>query len=220
VLACLIAVAPVVLLPTFFWGAGGRLAPVQYPADWAAVRRIIERDPLPGAVLSLPWAAHRRPAWNDDRTTLDPLPRVVSRRVVWNDGLRVGGRDLAPEDPAARTVATLLRAPGQVTEPLRRAGYRYVVVADDGAPGPGRPAPAGGVPPGADENRFQRRLAGASRVFAGPHLVVYQIPSPARFVEVGAPARGVVLITDLVPLLLTLWSFGASGSTLLALRTR
>jgi hypothetical protein len=224
VLAGLIAVAPVVLLPTFGWGAGGRLAPVQYPADWAAARRTIERDPVPGAVLSLPWAAHRQPAWNDGRTTLDPLPRVVSRRVVWNDGLRVGGRELAPEDPAARAAATLLRAPGDVTEPLtdplRRAGYRYVVVADDGAPGPGGPAPGGGVPPDADENRFQQRLAGARRVFAGPHLVVYQIPSPARFVEVGAPPRGVVLITDLVPLLLTLWSFGASGSTLLALRTR
>ena len=216
VLAGLIAVAPLVLLPTFGWGAGGRLEPVRYPADWAAARRMIERDPVPGAVLSLPWAAHRQPAWNDGRTTLDPLPRLVSRRVVWNDGLRVGGRELAPEDPAARTAATLLRAPGAVTEPLRRAGYRYVVVADgDAASGPN-----GDGPPGADENRFQSRLAGARRVFAGPQLAVYQIPSPARFAEVGAPPRGIVLITDLVPLLLTLWSFGASGSTLLALRTR
>jgi len=216
VLAWLVAVAPVVLLPTFGWGAGGRLASVQYPGDWAAVRRIIEHDPVPGAVLSLPWAAHRQPEWNDGRTTLDPLPRVVSRRVVWNDGLRVGGRELAPEDPAARTADGLLRAPGEVTEPLRRAGYRFVVVANDG----GQEPDGGGGPPGADENRFQVRLAGARRIFAGPHLVVYEIPSPARFIEVGAPPRGAVLTTDLVPLLLTLWSFGASGSSLLALRTQ
>ncbi|HEU5156458.1 MAG TPA: hypothetical protein VFU43_05635 [Streptosporangiaceae bacterium] len=218
VLAGLIAAAPMVLLPTFGWGAGGRLASVQYPGDWAAARRIIERDPVPGAVLSLPWAAHRRPAWNDGRTTLDPLPRAVSRRVVWNDGLRVGGRDLAPEDPAAGAAAALLRGSGPLTEPLRRAGYRFVVVADGGGPEPG-----GGGPPGADENRFQARLTGARRVFAGRDLTVYQLPrgaSPARFTEVGAPPRGVVLTADLIPLLLTVWSFGASGSTLLALRTQ
>jgi hypothetical protein len=215
VLAGLVAIAPVVLLPTLGWGAGGRLAAVRYPADWAAVRRIIDRDPVPGAVLSLPWAAHRQPAWNAGRTTLDPLPRTVSRRVVWNDGLRVGGRGLAPEDPAARAADALLGAPGAVTEPLRRAGYRFVVVARGGAPEPG-----GSGPPGADENGFQLRLAGARRLLNGPDLALYQIPSPARFTEVGGPPRGPVVIADLIPLLLTVWSFGASGSTLLALRTR
>jgi hypothetical protein len=212
VLAGALAVAPAVLLPTFAWGIGGRLDAVRYPPDWAAARRIIERDPVPGAVLSLPWAAHRQPAWNGYRTTFDPLPLAVSRRVVWNDGLRVGGRVLAPEDPAARRAAALLRTPptrtpGDLTEGLRRAGYRFVVVARD--PNVAR-----------DENRFQVRLAGTQRVLNGPDLVIYRIPSPSGFADPGAVPAAAILTGNLIALLLTLWSFGASGSNLLALRTR
>lgn len=201
VLAGLVAVAPIVLLPTFGWGIGGRLGAVQYPPDWAAARRIVARDPVPGAVLSLPWAAHRQPAWNDHRTTLDPLPRALSRRVVWNDGLRVGGHALAPEDPVARRADALLRTPGNLTDSLRRAGYRFVIIARD-------------------ENQFQARLAGAQLVLNGTDLDVYKVPSPAPFSEVGAPSAPIVLTGDLITLLLTLWSFGASGSNLVALRTR
>jgi hypothetical protein len=135
--------------------------------------------------------------------------------VVWNDGLRVGGHELAPEDPAARAVDAVLRGPGDVTERLRRAGYRFVVVANGGGPQSG-----GGGPPGANENRFQARLSGARRSFAGPDLTVYQIPSPTRYIDRAAPPRGPVLATDLIPLLLTVWSFVASGSNLMGLRTQ
>jgi hypothetical protein len=214
-LAWLVAAAPVVLLPTLAWGADGRLAAVRYPADWAAARRIIGRDPVPGAVLSLPWAAHRPVSWNAGRTTLDPLPRAVPRRVVWNDGLRVGGRALAPEDPAARAAGALLGTPGSLTGPLRRAGYRFVVVANGGGPETARSAPGA-----ENENAFEQRLSGAVRLLDGPALAVYLIPSPARFSEVGAPPAAPVLTGDLIALLLILWSFAGSGSTLLALRTR
>jgi hypothetical protein len=211
VLAGVVAVAPVVLLPTFAWGIGGRLDAVHFPADWSAARRIIERDPVPGAVLSLPWAAHRQPAWNGHRTTFDPLPVAVSRRVVWNDGLRVGRHVLAPEDPAALRADALLRtpahAPGDLTEGLRRAGYRFVVVARD-------------ENVARDETRFQRRLAGARRVLNGTDLVIYQIPAPAGFVEPEAVPTQAILTGNLITLSLTLWSFGSSGSNLLALRTR
>ncbi|HEX6471822.1 MAG TPA: hypothetical protein VF069_22190, partial [Streptosporangiaceae bacterium] len=212
-LAWLVVVAPVVLLPTLGWGADGRLAAVRYPADWAAARRIIERDPVPGAVLSVPWAAHRAAPWNAGRTTLDPLPRAVARRVVWNDGLRVGGRALAPEDPAARAAGALLAAPGDLTGQLRKAGYRFVVVANGGGP-----ETAGNVPAGKSENRFQR-LAGAVLLLDGPHLAVYRIPSPARFSEVGACPAAPVLAGDLIALLF-LWSFAGFGSILLPPRTR
>jgi hypothetical protein len=202
-LAGLVAVAPVVLLPTLAWGVAGRLDPVRYPADWAVARRTIERDPVPGAVLSLPWAAHRQPAWNGHRTTFDPLPVAVSRRVVWNDGLRVGGHALAPEDSAARRADALLRTPGDLTAGLRRAGFRFVVIARD-------PAVA------RDENAFQGRLAGAQQVLNGADLAVYRIPSPATFAEVGAVPPGFVLAGTLITVSLTLWSFGASGSNLVA----
>jgi hypothetical protein len=214
VLAGLAVIAPVVLLPTFAGGIAGRLDSVRYPAEWATARRIIDQDPVPGAVLSLPWAAHRPLAWNAGRTTLDPLWRAVSRRVVWNDGLRVDGVELASEDPAARAAGEMLRKGdlrkgADQTEALRRAGYRYVVVARTG-PGDN----------GLNENTFPIRLTGAPRVLHGTHVDVYRIDSPARFEDVGRPPRPPVLTGDLIVLLLMLWSFGASGSNLLARRTR
>jgi hypothetical protein len=197
-------IAPVVLLPTLGWGVAGRLASVRYPVGWDTAQRIIDDDPVPGAVLSLPWAAHRPTPWNGGRTTLDPLPRGVSRRVVWNDGLRVDGHELAPEDPAARTAAGLLKSSDDLTEKLRQAGYRYVVVArSDG-----------------DENEFHAGLTGAVQALNGPYLDVYRIASPARFNDVGRPPWQPVLTGDLIGLSLTLWSFGASSSSLLARRTR
>ncbi|MFI6811249.1 hypothetical protein ACIBG7_02520 [Nonomuraea sp. NPDC050328] len=101
--------APLLVLPTFALGAFGRLAAVDYPADWLAVQRIVNADPAPGAVLSLPWGAHRAFAWNGGRVVLDPATKLFERRVIWDDGLsvrlpdgrrlRVRGEDLGERPP-------------------------------------------------------------------------------------------------------------------------
>ncbi|MGW0478134.1 hypothetical protein [Nonomuraea sp. NPDC003214] len=111
--------APVLVLPTFAWGASGRMEAVAYPQEWRAVQRIVNADPAPGALLSLPWGAHRAFAWNGGRVMLDPAAKMFARRVVRDDTLLVGlpdGRRLRVrgEDPRNR---------------LSPAGVRYVLVA-------------------------------------------------------------------------------------------
>ena len=149
-------VVPVLLLPGLAWGAAGRLRPVWYPAGWLAAARVIDAAPGPGDVLLLPWAADRRPAWNNGEALLDPWPRLLSRPVIWNDGTQVGSVRLAPDDPRAQRLNTLLSEEGQgpLTAALRAAGVRFVLV-------------DAGPPPGA-------RLPGTTVIIDQPGLVVYE----------------------------------------------
>jgi hypothetical protein len=149
---------PVLLLPGLAWGAAGRLHPVWYPAGWLAAARAIDAAPVPGDVLLLPWAADRSPPWNGGEVMLDAWPRLLSRPVIWNDGTRVGNVWLAPDDPRARRIDTVLRENNQpITSALRAAGVRFVLV-DAG------PRPAGA------------RLPGAVVIINQPGLVVYELP--------------------------------------------
>ncbi|MFI7698016.1 hypothetical protein [Nonomuraea sp. NPDC049480] len=122
-------VAPVLVLPTLAFGAFGRLAAVTYPPDWPAVQRIVNADPSPGALLSLPWGAHRAFPWNGGRIVLDPATKIFERRVVWDDTLYVGQPDggrlpVRGEDPLNRRVGELLAARDYARLPVR-----YVLVA-------------------------------------------------------------------------------------------
>ncbi|MBB2909776.1 hypothetical protein FHS43_001022 [Streptosporangium becharense] len=129
-----VAVAvPVLVLPTFALGAFGRLAAVDYPGEWRRVQAIVNADPAPGALLSLPWGAHRAFAWNGGRVVLDPATKMFARPVVWNDALVVGlpggGRlRLAAESPrAARAEAALRAGPDLRARALAGLGIRYVL---------------------------------------------------------------------------------------------
>ncbi|WP_380706396.1 hypothetical protein [Sphaerisporangium corydalis] len=118
---------PVLVLPAFAWGAGGRLAAVRYPDEWRRVQEIVNGDPRPGALLSLPWSAHRAFDWNGGRVILDPATKLFARRVVWNDSLAVGlggGRllQVGGEDPLARSLGPAILAAGPPAIPARGAG--------------------------------------------------------------------------------------------------
>jgi hypothetical protein len=147
-------VAPALLLPGLAWGAGGRLHPVWYPAGWLAAARVIDAAPVPGDVLLLPWAADRRPSWNGGEAMLDAWPRLLSRPVIWNDGTQVGDVRLAPDDPRARRLDTIVGGQGPLSAALRAAGVRFVLV--DAGPRPGA------------------RLPGFTMIVDQPGLVVYE----------------------------------------------
>jgi hypothetical protein len=158
-------VLPLALLPGLAWGADGRLRPAAYPADWLAARRVIDADPAPGSVLLLPWAAYRRFGWNDGEAVLDPWPKLLARRVIWNDGVQVGNVAIPAEDPAAARLSRVIDSPAALTGPLRAAGVRYVIV-DAGL--------------GASGSPYSARLPGSRVVLAGPGLAVYRLPSGTR----------------------------------------
>ncbi|MBT2210778.1 MULTISPECIES: hypothetical protein [Actinomadura] len=123
--------APLLLLPTLAWGAAGHLRAVDYPADWARARQIIEDDPAPGDVLVLPWASYRSYPWNHDRRVLDPLPRYLRRRVIVNDAVTVQRAGEAvtvrPEDPRAVRLGRIIASGAPDAAALRLEGVRYVV---------------------------------------------------------------------------------------------
>jgi hypothetical protein len=201
-MAVLALIAPIALLPTLAWGMSGRLAAVDYPADWARARTIINGDPAGGLVLDLPWGAYRRFPWNGGRAVLDPLPRVLDRRVVWNDGLEVGSRELAPEDPLTRAVDGLVRSSAPLTAPLGDAGYRYVVLEKVGRP---------------DEAELRRRLQGARPVLDGRDLAIFRLDgSPAPVAE--GTHLATVLTADLIAFLLVLWATTAYPPYFLVMR--
>ncbi|MFC3897452.1 hypothetical protein ACFOWZ_38760 [Lentzea rhizosphaerae] len=151
------------LLPDLAWGGFGRLEPVDYPPDWAAVReKLVGR---PGDVAVFPLSAFRRFDWNDGRTQLDPAPRYLPGTTVVDDSLSVGGRIVAGEDPRAAR----LRA-GDLS------GIGWVLV-EHGTPGR------------VDQNLLGR----LEKVHDGPDLTLYRVPGAAPAAPNGPPAAPVVL---------------------------
>jgi hypothetical protein len=154
---------PVLVLPTLAWGASGRLAAVEYPDDWRRVQEIVNGDPRPGALISLPWGAHRAFPWNGGRVILDPATKSFARRVIWDDTLLVGlagGRLLRVpgEDLLGRRIGVAIGAGGgPLTSILRAAGIRYVLIA------------------GRDDNVFRSRLPGAIPAFVGAEVLLLRL---------------------------------------------
>ncbi|GAA2622900.1 hypothetical protein SMC26_01395 [Actinomadura fulvescens] len=197
VLAIFAILAPVVLLPTLAWGAAGRLKAVDYPAEWAAARTLVEADSVPGDVLVLPWATYRSYGWNGGRTSLDALPRYLGRRVIISDAVMIGSLTVRAEDPRARRLDEAVRAGGPLTERLRAAGIRYVALdAETSAANPAR-----------------QRLAGATPVLDRPDLVLYRIEAPVKAEDGGAPVWSAVLAWTIV-IGVILWSFFVPASRL------
>ncbi|WP_051751701.1 hypothetical protein [Streptosporangium amethystogenes] len=167
-----VAVAvPVLVLPTFALGAFGRLSAVDYPDEWREVQAIVNADPAPGALLSLPWGAHRAFGWNGDRVILDPATKMFRRRVLWNDALLVGlpGGDrlrVAAEDPASAEVEAALGVePAGRIAALSGLNVRYVLI--HGSDNPFH------IPGGDDPFR------GAATVFRGPELRLLRLDAPS-----------------------------------------
>jgi hypothetical protein len=125
--AVLLAVLPVLALPTLGWGVGGRLGAADYPRSWLDLRAAVRAAPA-GEVAALPWGAYRRLGWAGDRVVLDPLPRLLDRRVLTDDALPLSTVTVRGEDPRAARVRAGLAAGGRLPELLRAEGVRYATL--------------------------------------------------------------------------------------------
>jgi hypothetical protein len=120
---------------------------------------------------------------------------------VWSDAVTVGRTEIAAEDPRARALDPLIKAPGPLTERLRANGIRYVALDSETH--------------GAD----RARLAGAELLVDGPDLVLYRIPgSVAKVKEPSAPILP-VLFAWIATGAMIVWSIRESAITLFT-RTR
>jgi hypothetical protein len=174
--AVALAVLPVAMLPGLAWGEWGRLSPVAYPQDYAAVQHVLADANAPGDVLVLPWHLYRAWSWNGMTATLDPWSRILDRNVLARDDLELADRVVRGEDPRVPLVSAALAADGPLLPTLQRLGVGFVIVDRDTAGGPVQPM----------------ALDGLTRVFAGSNLDLYVVDSA------GAPDR-----TSHVPVIVT-----------------
>lgn len=172
----LVVVAPVLLLPSLAWGAGGELQRSHYPTEWDDVARVVADDP--GVVVVLPWrGSYRGYDWNHRRAVLDPAPRYFPGRVVIDDRILLDDRTVPSEDPLVHRVGRALAAsdPGPALQDL---GVRWVLLERGMAPDPSAPDPLPGV--------VRHR---------GPDLELRHLPEPASGDAGPGPAAvGTILI--------------------------
>jgi hypothetical protein len=182
--------APVLLLPALAWGAAGRLAAVDYPPAFAEARTAMAADPVPGAVLVLPWHLYMAHPWNGDRVVLDPAQRWFTRRAVGNDDLELAGLTVPGEDPYGARLGPLVRGSAPLGPAMPVAGVRYVLLFKAG-----------------DWPAYPPRLAGLEPVADRPELVLYRVPGPPAEVRFATPPAVPVLVADLLAGAVVLWAW-------------
>ncbi|MEZ5157386.1 MAG: hypothetical protein R2720_11310 [Candidatus Nanopelagicales bacterium] len=183
-LAAALALLPLAALPDLAWGGFGRLRTTQYPSAWGQLRDRLAADARHGDVVTLPWAAFRRYGWNRDTVVLDPLPRYLTRTVVWNDDLpvTVSGElaEVGGDDPRSAAVSAAIDSGRPLAPVLASLGIRWVVVETD--------QPAATRPP---------NLVGMAQTWNGPGLQLLEVTSGT---EVYRPRDNLVAVIDLVAL--------------------
>jgi hypothetical protein len=173
--------APVLLLPALAWGAAGRLAAVPYPEAFAEARAAMAADPVPGAVLVLPWHLYMGFPWNGDRVVLDPAQRWFTRRAVGNDDLELAGTTVPGEDPYGARLGPLVAGTAPLAPALPAAGVRYVLVFKT-----------------AEWATYRPRLSGLDPVLDRPALTLHRAPALPAEVRLPAPPAAPVLLADLL----------------------
>jgi hypothetical protein len=173
--------APVLLLPALAWGAAGRLAAVPYPEAFAEARAAMAADPVPGAVLVLPWHLYMGFPWNGDRVVLDPAQRWFTRRAVGNDDLELAGTTVPGEDPYGARLGPLVAGTAPLAPALPAAGVRYVLVFKT-----------------AEWATYRPRLSGLDPVLDRPALTLHRLPARPAEVRLPAPPAAPVLLADLL----------------------
>ncbi|MBO4270960.1 hypothetical protein GSF24_09970 [Microbispora triticiradicis] len=81
------------------------------------------------------------------------------------------------EDPRALALTPLVRSGAPLTEGLRRAGFRFVVLDGDRS----------------NWNEFHSRLRGARPVYTGRYAALYAVDAPEQAPDTGPPAFIVIL---------------------------
>lgn len=78
-----------VLTPTMFWGFGGQLHPVQYPATWASINKRLDEDKSSYQVLFLPWHLYMYYRFAD-RIIMSPAASYFDVPVIASNNPEIG----------------------------------------------------------------------------------------------------------------------------------
>ncbi len=137
-----------------WWGAGGRMDPVDFPAGWSAVHRAVEAHP--GTVLALPWKEYLDLSFAGGRRVLNPLPDYLGGDVLSSYDPEFDLAHPAQEqvDRRAHEVDRLLPSLLTGAPPsnrLRELGVRWVVLLHESTP-----LPAGSPPLAVERATWER----------------------------------------------------------------
>jgi hypothetical protein len=147
-------------------------------------------DPVPGAVLVLPWHLYMAHPWNGDRVVLDPAQRWFTRRAVGNDDLELAGLTVPGEDPWSARLGPLVRGAAPLAPALPTAGVRYMLLFKTG-----------------DWAGYRPRLEGSTLVLDRPELALYRVPGRPVAVRFPTPPAFPVLAADLLAAAVVLWAW-------------
>jgi hypothetical protein len=184
--ALVLLVLPLSVVPTLAWGAGNRLASVEYPRSWSEARSAMAADPAPGSVLVLPWHLYLPFGWNDADIVLDPAQRFFTRPALTTERLELRSGTLPSEDPLARRADRVVACGRPLAPALPSLGARYVLVLKE-----------------ADWRQYMPRLGGLQRVLDTPELALFRSPEVPRELSEPSPPAAPVLAVD-VAVLVTL----------------
>jgi hypothetical protein len=157
---------PVLTLPSLAFGSAQDWDTADYPDGFLQVADRIDNAGNAGTAV-FPWTLYRRYEWNHQVVVLDPWPRLVESRVIFNDDLPLAALTVQGEDPAAMRISEAVDNGRRVAviEALRDEGVRYVVFHRD-------------QPTSDDEAAFFR---GQRPVWAESRLALYDLgPAEAR----------------------------------------
>ena len=179
--AVALPILPVALAPSLAWGAAGRLSTAGYPPSWTAAQRTMSADPVPGAVLALPWHAYLPFIWNHGRVVHQPALEYFTRPVVASSALELGQATIPDEDPWSALAGPVVLNDGPLEAYLPSLGVRYVLLFKE-----------------ADWPAFRPRTAGLVPVLDTGDLVLYRGPPPTRVPSFPRPPAIPVLAADAV----------------------
>lgn len=124
--------AALVLAGPGWWGAGGRLEPVDFPPSWAEARRVVAARP--GPVLALPWHQYLDLGFAGGRRTLNPLPDYLGGDVLRSSDPELGEARQEQVDRRVEVATALVEdiVHGRPTATaLAELGVRWVVLAHE-----------------------------------------------------------------------------------------
>lgn len=190
---------PFLLLPDATTVTWRTVTPVEWPADFAAVRSVLAEHPGSGRVALVPPKAYRSPSWSDRRAAHDPAYAWFDVDFVGSTALRTGRGRTGEESPDVADLEAALAAPDRA-EALRRMGVGWVLVYAD------------------DPDSVELDLTGLEPRHRGPALALWQVPGGVVDVPPSLGVRVLVIATDLT--VLVFWIASWAGCVLALARRR
>lgn len=132
--AGLLALVPLLLAPTMFWGFSGQLSARHYPSDWSTVNDVLNRDPANAKVLFLPWHLYMYYGFAA-RIIANPADKFFDNPIVSSNELEFGGASPTNPDPLKKRLQERILPGGansrQLGSKLKPLGIKYVLLAKE-----------------------------------------------------------------------------------------